>query len=154
MSVFADDAFDDHERVVFCSDKNTGLQAIIAMHSTVLGPAAGGCRLWSYATAEEALHDVLETLAEQSEVGMGQFIHPTRLALTGKTVGPGLFELAELLGREECVPTARRFLHRHRPPACLPPHRMGREVALWSFGSSSGAKRSAVPRRSSRPRAR
>jgi leucine dehydrogenase len=59
MSVFADDAFDDHERVVFCSDKNTGLQAIIAIHSTALGPAAGGCRLWSYATADEALHDVL-----------------------------------------------------------------------------------------------
>ena len=34
---------------------------------------------------------------------MGQFIHPTRLALTGKSVGPGLFELAELLGRETCL---------------------------------------------------
>jgi leucine dehydrogenase len=59
MSVFADDAFDDHERVVFCSDKNTGLKAIIAIHSTALGPAAGGCRLWNYATGDEALHDVL-----------------------------------------------------------------------------------------------
>jgi leucine dehydrogenase len=59
MSVFADDAFDDHERVVFCSDKNTGLHAIIAIHSTALGPAAGGCRLWNYATDDEALHDVL-----------------------------------------------------------------------------------------------
>jgi len=58
----------------------------------------------------EALHDALETLAEQSEVGMGQFIHPTRLALTGKTVGPGLFELAELLGREECVARVARAL--------------------------------------------
>lgn len=59
MSVFADDAFDDHERVVFCSDKNTGLHAIIAIHSTALGPAAGGCRLWNYANDDEALHDVL-----------------------------------------------------------------------------------------------
>ena len=59
MSVFADDAFDDHERVVFCSDKNTGLHAIIAIHSTALGPAAGGCRLWNYASDDEALHDVL-----------------------------------------------------------------------------------------------
>jgi leucine dehydrogenase len=59
MSVFADDAFDDHERVVFCSDKNTGLTAIIAIHSTALGPAAGGCRLWNYASDDEALHDVL-----------------------------------------------------------------------------------------------
>jgi len=59
MSVFADVAFDDHESVIFCSDKNTGLQAIIAIHSTALGPAAGGCRLWNYATDDEALHDVL-----------------------------------------------------------------------------------------------
>ena len=59
MSVFADDAFDDHERVVFCSDKNTGLKAIIAIHSTALGPAAGGCRLWNYASDTEAMHDVL-----------------------------------------------------------------------------------------------
>ena len=59
MSVFAEDAFDDHERVVFCRDKNTGLEAIIAIHSTALGPAAGGCRLWRYATDDEALNDVL-----------------------------------------------------------------------------------------------
>lgn len=59
MSVFADVAFDDHERVVFCSDRKTGLRAIIAIHSTALGPAAGGCRLWNYATDDEAVHDVL-----------------------------------------------------------------------------------------------
>ena len=59
MPVFSDDAFDDHERVVFCSDKNTGLNAIIAIHSTAIGPAAGGCRLWNYASDAEALHDVL-----------------------------------------------------------------------------------------------
>ena len=59
MSVFAEDAFDDHERVVFCRDKNTGLKSIIAIHSTALGPAAGGCRLWAYATDDEALNDVL-----------------------------------------------------------------------------------------------
>ena len=59
MSVFSDDAFDDHERVVFCSDKNTGLNAIIAIHSTAIGPAAGGCRLWNYASDAEAVHDVL-----------------------------------------------------------------------------------------------
>lgn len=59
MSVFADDAFDNHERVVFCCDKDTGLKAIIAIHSTALGPAAGGSRLWNYASDSEALHDVL-----------------------------------------------------------------------------------------------
>lgn len=59
MSTFADPAFDDHERVVFCRDAATNLQAIIAIHSTALGPAAGGTRLWSYESDADALHDVL-----------------------------------------------------------------------------------------------
>ena len=59
MTVFNDSAFDDHEHVVFCYDAASGLQAIIAIHSTALGPAAGGCRLWSYESSDHALHDVL-----------------------------------------------------------------------------------------------
>jgi len=59
MAAFDDSAFDHHERVVFCHDAETGLKAIIAIHSTALGPAAGGTRLWSYASDNEALHDVL-----------------------------------------------------------------------------------------------
>jgi leucine dehydrogenase len=59
MAVFEDSAFDDHERVVFCRDTHTGLKAIIAIHSTALGPAAGGCRLWQYPSDDAALHDVL-----------------------------------------------------------------------------------------------
>ncbi len=54
-----DPAFDNHERVVFCHDAATGLNAIIAIHSTALGPAAGGCRLWNYESDDAALHDVL-----------------------------------------------------------------------------------------------
>ncbi|MDZ4752172.1 MAG: Glu/Leu/Phe/Val dehydrogenase dimerization domain-containing protein [Flavobacteriales bacterium] len=49
----------DHEQVVFCQDKATGLRAIIAVHNTVLGPAVGGTRMWNYATEGEALTDVL-----------------------------------------------------------------------------------------------
>jgi leucine dehydrogenase len=59
MAAFDDTAFDDHERVVFCRDRATGLKAIIAIHSTALGPAAGGCRLWRYESDDAALHDVL-----------------------------------------------------------------------------------------------
>lgn len=59
MSAFEDSAFDAHEQVMFCHDAATGLQAIIAVHSTALGPSAGGTRLWSYASSTEALHDVL-----------------------------------------------------------------------------------------------
>jgi leucine dehydrogenase len=49
----------DHEQVVFCQDNATGLRAIIAVHNTVLGPAVGGTRMWSYAGEAEALTDVL-----------------------------------------------------------------------------------------------
>jgi len=49
----------DHEQVVFCSDPNVGLKAIIAIHNTALGPALGGTRMWNYKTEEEALVDVL-----------------------------------------------------------------------------------------------
>ncbi len=51
--------FDDHEQVVFCSDDASGLKAIIAIHNTKLGPAVGGCRLWDYASDQDALVDVL-----------------------------------------------------------------------------------------------
>jgi leucine dehydrogenase len=51
--------FDNHEQVVFCSDYASGLKAIIAVHSTKLGPAVGGCRMWDYASDEEALIDAL-----------------------------------------------------------------------------------------------
>jgi len=59
MAAFEDPAFDDHERIIFCRDAKTGLKAIIAIHSTTLGPAAGGTRLWAYESDEAALHDVL-----------------------------------------------------------------------------------------------
>ena len=51
--------FDDHERVVFGRDAAAGLRSIVAIHSTTLGPAAGGCRMWPYASTSEAVTDVL-----------------------------------------------------------------------------------------------
>ena len=53
----------DHEQVVFCHDRSTGLRAIIAIHSTALGPSLGGTRFFPYPTEEAALTDVLR-LAE------------------------------------------------------------------------------------------
>ena len=50
----------DHEQVIFCSSHPTGLQAIIAIHSTLLGPALGGCRMFPYSTEAQALEDVLK----------------------------------------------------------------------------------------------
>ena len=48
-----------HEQVVFCHDEPTGLKAIIAIHSTALGPALGGTRFYPYASESDALSDVL-----------------------------------------------------------------------------------------------
>lgn len=48
-----------HEQVVFCHDPHSGLNAIIAIHNTTLGPALGGTRLWNYNTHEEGIIDAL-----------------------------------------------------------------------------------------------
>jgi len=57
--VFGQLSFDDHEQVVFCNDKDTGLKAIVGIHNTVLGPALGGTRMWQYNSEWDALNDVL-----------------------------------------------------------------------------------------------
>lgn len=49
----------EHEQLVFCHDKATGLKAIIGVHNTVLGPALGGTRMWMYEKDEAAVEDVL-----------------------------------------------------------------------------------------------
>jgi leucine dehydrogenase len=49
----------NHEQVVFCQDPHTGLNAIIAIHNTTLGPSLGGTRLWNYSSYDEALVDAL-----------------------------------------------------------------------------------------------
>jgi leucine dehydrogenase len=51
--------FDDHEQVEFVCDAAAGLRAIIAVHSTALGPAFGGCRMWPYPNGADALTDAL-----------------------------------------------------------------------------------------------
>lgn len=58
-AVFDSSSFDGHETVSYVSCPETGLKAIIAIHSTILGPAAGGCRMRPYADTDEALTDVL-----------------------------------------------------------------------------------------------
>jgi len=57
--VFGQLSFDNHEQIVFCNDKDTGLKAIIGIHNTVLGPALGGTRMWQYNSEWDALNDVL-----------------------------------------------------------------------------------------------
>ena len=59
MNVFDSPDFDHHESVSFFDDRKTGLKAIIAVHSTALGPSCGGTRMYAYPSADAALTDVL-----------------------------------------------------------------------------------------------
>ena len=57
--MFDHPSFDAHEGVHIFQDEASGLKAIIAIHSTQLGPAAGGCRMWNYENGEAMLRDAL-----------------------------------------------------------------------------------------------
>jgi leucine dehydrogenase len=59
MELFQQMADMGHERILFCSSPEVGLHAIIAVHSTVLGPGLGGVRMHPYKSLDEALTDVL-----------------------------------------------------------------------------------------------
>ncbi len=57
--MFSHPEYDNHETVIFSRDEAHGLTAIVAVHSSILGPAFGGCRMFPYADEEAALTDVL-----------------------------------------------------------------------------------------------
>lgn len=59
MTVFTHAEYDQHELVVFHQELASGLRAIVAVHSTRLGRGLGGCRVYPYASEDEALTDVL-----------------------------------------------------------------------------------------------
>ena len=59
MTLFDSPAFEGHEGVHAFFDADAGLKCVIAVHSTARGPAAGGCRMWPYSSAEAALEDAL-----------------------------------------------------------------------------------------------
>src|SRR5438477_7435968 len=48
-----------HEELVLFTNKDVGLKAIVAIHNTTLGPALGGCRMWTYKSDLEAIEDAL-----------------------------------------------------------------------------------------------
>lgn len=59
MTLFDSPAFNEHEAVHAFHDASSGLKCVIAVHSTARGPSAGGCRMWTYGSAEAALEDAL-----------------------------------------------------------------------------------------------
>ena len=58
-NMFDNSAFQNHEALHFFHDEETGLRALIAIHSTALGPSAGGCRLWRYTDEAAMVRDGL-----------------------------------------------------------------------------------------------
>ena len=58
-NLFSHPSFDNHEQVIFVSDEASSLRGIIGIHNSVLGPAAGGCRMFPYESEHDALKDVL-----------------------------------------------------------------------------------------------
>ncbi len=52
--------YGNHEQIIFFHEPSVNLKGIIAIHNTSLGPALGGCRIWPYASEQEALVDVLK----------------------------------------------------------------------------------------------
>jgi leucine dehydrogenase len=97
MSVWTSREFDDHEQVCFFSDEKTGLRAIVAIHSTFLGPAAGGTRFKSYDGDDAALDDALRLSRAMSY----------KSALAGVPVGGGK---SVIIGDPERIKT-RALLH-------------------------------------------
>jgi leucine dehydrogenase len=77
-----------HEQVVFFHDRDSNLRCVIAIHSTLLGPALGGLRMWPYANEADAIRDVLKHSA-----GMTY-----KAALAGLDLGGGK---AVLIGNPE-----------------------------------------------------
>jgi leucine dehydrogenase len=77
-----------HEQIVHFSDSGSALKCIVAIHSTALGPAIGGLRMWPYAAEDDALRDVLK----------GSRAMTYKTALAGLNLGGGK---AVLIGNPE-----------------------------------------------------
>ena len=101
MTIFDHPEFDAHEEIICAHDMETGLRAIIAIHDTSLGPALGGCRIWHYASENEALTDVLRLSRGMSY----------KAALAGLPLGGGKSVVLTARGRPK-TPSMMRALGR------------------------------------------
>ena len=130
--------FDAHEVVHFVTDRRRGLKAIIAVHSTHLGPAAGGARFWHYADAADALTDALRLsrgmsyknamaglplgggkaviLADEARTKTPEMLHAFGKAVDGlcgryvtaEDVGMSVADMVEFAGRPSSSPASGR----------------------------------------------
>ncbi|RJP74371.1 MAG: glutamate--tRNA ligase [Candidatus Abyssobacteria bacterium SURF_17] len=78
----------------------------VVTHLTALADILKDCEPFEAQTIEARCHEYIE----REGIKLGDLVHPARLALTGKTVGPGFYETVELLGRERCLSRLRKAL--------------------------------------------
>lgn len=107
-----------HEQVVLCQDRDSGLKAVIALHSTALGPALGGTRFYPYATEEQAVADALNLSRGMSY----------KNAMAGLAQGGGK---AVIIGDPELIKTEELLLAYGRAVASLG----GRYVTACDVGT-------------------
>src|ERR1700760_2687889 len=88
-----------HQKIVFCSDPDTGLKAIIAIHDTTLGPAFGGTRMWAYKTENDALQDALRLSKSMTY----------KAAITGLNLGGGKAVIIGDARKDKTEPLLRKF---------------------------------------------
>jgi glutamyl-tRNA synthetase len=100
--IFFSDTLEYDEKAVEKYLRKPGSKDIIARCKT----AAEGCPGFDKASIEAAYRK----LADELKVKAAELIHPTRVAISGKTVGAGLFDMMELLGREKVVSRLSKFL--------------------------------------------
>jgi glutamate dehydrogenase/leucine dehydrogenase len=104
---------EDHEQVVFCRDRSTGLRAIVAIHDTTLGPGLGGIRMRAYPSESEALTD----LADDDHLRARGILYSPDFAINAGVLinvadelGPGAYKRARALATTEKIePTLRRI---------------------------------------------
>ena len=101
VEVFGRIAGEDYEQVVFCHDRPSGLRAIIAIHSTALGPALGGTRFWRFDSEEAALTDVLRLSKAMSykNAAAGLDLGGGKAVILAEQTGPKSEDLLRAYGR-------------------------------------------------------
>jgi leucine dehydrogenase len=101
VDLFGRLAGEDYEQVVFCHDRPSGLRAIIAIHSTALGPALGGTRFWRFESEEAALTDVLRLAKAMSykNAAAGLDLGGGKAVILAEDLGPKSEELLRAYGR-------------------------------------------------------
>ena len=100
--LLADMAERGHEQVVFVNDAPTGLRAVIAIHSTALGPALGGVRFWTYPSEAEAVTDALRLSEAMTLKAAAAGLHQggaKAVVLVGDPYGPHSEAMVRALGQ-------------------------------------------------------